>query len=644
MYKISVPISIESMHEDSLENDLRHYFDLFREGNIERVFIAVLSPVYEKKFDSDITSDKLKSVVRFFKERGMEVGIWIGGLGHGSGLSHEVSSEKKQYYSRLTGVMGESFEHGFCPLDENFKNDYMEAVKHAAALMPDLIMLDDDFRLNLRHYYFGCFCSQHMKEFYRLIDEEIPREKIESLIFKGGKNKYRDAYMEMSRKTLLDFAKSIRSAVSEIHSDIRVGICAAPDVWDMEGTDVIEISKALAGKNRPFIRAFGAPYHNPYVLTEAIENERLQMNWIKKSDNNIETFAEGDVYPRPRYNVPAKALQLFELALKCAGCSDGILKYMFTYDFKPGYENGYIENHIKGLEQQNRAETLFGNKQITGVSVYSAMHKFENFDFSESYESGMADRTVTAYQGFTADMLSKNSIPTCYEKSEYPVMVCGESAKYIPLERLENGAVLDAPAAAILSERGVDTGLLSLEKSQNCTGEYFYASEDTVNGFGNCRFYNISCDNRAEILSVLLPENMPGAYKYENNEGIRFLVFAGDFQFTPGSIMATGNANYFNNYYRKNQIITGIEWVGRKKLPVVSGNNPNLYMLSAYDENSAAFLLINLNMDDVFSPEVVLSRSYTGISTVNCSGALKGNTVRLSDIPAYGFAAFEVTE
>lgn len=143
------------------------------------------------------------------------------------------------------GVIGESFEHGYCPLDEDFVNDYLDVVRCIASYSPDIIMIDDDFRLNGRNYRLGCFCPKHLKAFYNIIGEEVPRNEIEKLMFTGGKNKYRDAYMKMTGKTLIDFAKKVRAAIDEINPTIRAGACMVFSTWDFEGVDGIEIAKPL---------------------------------------------------------------------------------------------------------------------------------------------------------------------------------------------------------------------------------------------------------------------------------------------------------------------------------------------------------------------------------------------------------------
>ena len=55
--------------------------------------------------------------------------------------------------------------------------------------------------------------------------------------------------------------------------------------------------------------------------------------------------------------------------------------------------------------------------------------------------------------------------------------------------------------------------------------------------------------------------------------------------------------------------------------------------------------LWNLFPDAVLSPVIALDKAYSRAEFINCSGSLDGDRVRLdADIPAYGFAGFEVFE
>lgn len=119
---------------------------------------------------------------------------------------------------------------------------------------------------------------------------------------------------------------------------------------------------------------------------------------------------------------------------------------------------------------------------------------------------------------------------------------------------------------------------------------------------------------------------------------MRFAVFAAEFRFTNDA------ANYYNNYYRQEQIVSVIEWAGGKKLPAFSAKHPNLYILAAKGEKSMSVLLINVFPDDVDEPVITLDKAYKNIKFAAGGGILKEDKVYLSDITSYGFAAFEVEE
>lgn len=640
MYKISVPIAIQSLRDNALNEDLNKYLEYFKNGNVARVFIALLPGVYQTSIENDISSYKFKKAIEFFKKADIETGVWLGGFGHGSELTHSKDSTgKRADYQKLTGVGGESFEHGYCPLDEAFEADYLNIIRDIAGLNPDLIMIDDDFRLNLRSYRLGCFCPKHLKEFYKLIGEELPRDKIEEAIFTGGNNKYRDAYLDLSEKTLMDFAKKIRAAIDSVNPDIRAGVCMVPTTYDFEGTDPISLSKAFAGSTKPFLRMFGAPYHDKYTLIRTIERERMELHWLKSAGEAVEVFTEGDVYPRPRYNVPSKSLELFEAALLCDGSSHGCLKYMFPYDYPIGYETGYIDKHIKNSEVMKHIQEIFKDKTPTGVSVFCQLHKIRDYIFPEQASSLHADSNQWAWDSWMdnwlSNLLSKNSIPTTFDKSEYPIAVMGEDARYVSCEMLSNGAVLDSVAAMILQERGLDTGLLKIEQANDSTGEFFIKEEDSVSFSYCCKINKMTVSDNAEILSLIMPSEAPGAYIYQNKDGIRFFVLAADFKFSNSS-------DYFNSYYRQKQVVESIEWVGKKRLPATLLKNPNLYIMTSKGKNSMSVLLLNIFMDEITKPEIKLSDEYSDIKFINCDGSLDGNTVYLSELGPYSFAAFEV--
>lgn len=636
MYKISVPVSFDSVTPENSS----FYIDVLKKCKAERVFFCGTGEIHTKDCRLYQSFDALKEVVRTFKAEGFEVGVWTNAFGHGVALLTENVSDEEHQFLQITGIRGESGRYANCPLDENFRSAYFKGITKIAELDPDLIMLDDDFRLNLRAgYYFGCFCPLHLKKYYEIIGEEIPKEKLEKLILTGGRNKYRDAYFKLMSDTLLDFAKETRKTLDKVNPNIRLGTSVTCEAWDMSGTTPIEIAKAFAGGTKPFTRVAGAPYWNGGDIILAIDFERAQQKWCENS--GVEFFSEGDTYPRPRYNVPSKMLELFEYALIANGGFDGVLAYIFPYLEKPSYEMGYAERYVKNGEMRDKITGMFKDKRPTGVQVLNVCGKIKDWDMPESLEDKIADKLIDSCYSPGWALLSANSVTTTFEKSEYPMLIVGENAKYIEKDSLRNGAILDISAAKILHKEGIDTGLLSDEPFEPF-GEYFINEDNEIRNIGAVGHRRISCSEKAEILSFYLPDKTPATYYYENSDGQKFFVLAFD-MLDSGIGYYDRNKNYMNNYHRQQQIIRMIKRLCGKKLPAMCEKNPNLYILASKGENGEmSVLMLNIFADDVISPIITLDRSYNEIEFLNCEGRIDGDKVYLSDIAPYGVAAFTV--
>ena len=629
MYKITIPLDTQTITDENISD----YISSAKKSGVYRIFIGGFGDISGKESPLNSDYERIKKIVATLK-KDFEVGVWVSAFGHGVVLSHD-QTEHKENFQQMVGVRGEVGIHANCPSDENFKKIYCEAVKKIALMAPDIIMFDDDYRFNWRRcYYMGCFCPNHLKEFYKRIGEEVPREKIEELIYTGGKNKYRTEYMKLMAESLKSFAKTLRDTVDTVDSSIRMAICTTPANWDSGGTDMIELSRIIAGNTKPFTRIFGAPYHDTNIIP-TIEVARMQFKWFEGTD--IEVVAEGDVYPRPRYNVPSKLLELFDFAMLANGSGDGIINYVYDYSQKPDYEMGYIDRYDKNAPVRDKIRDLFDGKKPVGVSVFNVIHKIENQEFPKKLLDLTVKRLLNLVSSPARYIISPNSIPTSYDKGDYPLLLLGENARYIKKEDLKNGAILDASAAKILCKNGIDTGIVSVEPA-DFIGEYFIKNDDTIRGINNSALMKIECSENAKILSRFTPHNTPAAYLYENDEGLKFYVLAYDMYYEAENY----NKNYSNNYYRQEQIIDAIQWLCGKKLPATCTKNPNLYIMASKDSSAMSVLLINVNLDDVISPEIKLDKEYSEIRFVNCTGTLNGDTVRLSDITPYGYAMFEV--
>lgn len=186
MHKIAIPISMSQVNENTLPIYLEH----LRRCKAQRVFLCGIGNIYMKTGRNHTDPESIRKAIRYFRDAGLEVGVWVPSFGNGHALSPiQGVTDDSVKYTQITGIHGESRENlSACPLDKRFVWDYCNGIQSVAELGPDIIMLDDDFRLNIRiKVHFACFCDLHLKEYYKRIGEVVPRQKLEQLILTGGK-------------------------------------------------------------------------------------------------------------------------------------------------------------------------------------------------------------------------------------------------------------------------------------------------------------------------------------------------------------------------------------------------------------------------------------------------------------------------
>ena len=626
---LSVPITFSALNRNTIDE----YIERFKALSVGRVFIYGLGSVHLPTSLIYTRREECKFAVDRFKEAGFEVGFWVDSFGHGRPLfSCYDDREADGEFTPMLSLDGESTPYALCPDGEKFSSAFMKGVREMATLQPDLIMLDDDFRFaRFGIQYLTCFCDKHIKDYYGRIGECVPRDKISDLIFSGGKNKYRDAYFDMISDTLLRFARKIRSAVDEVDPSIRVGASSVRETVDFSGTSQMEIARTLAGGTKPFCRLSGAPYGGTDVI-ECVEFVRLQLASLEGQE--IECMTEGDTYPRPRYNMPSKVLELYNMALSSDPLCTDRLDYLYDYTQPPSYESGYDERAHRLSPVLSAIRSAFCGKRRTGVYVYNKLHKIRDTRFKQTVEKSVVKRLHMTAENPAALYIAKNSIPTAFCDTGYPLCIFGENASDMDLSLLSRGAVLDARAAEILRDRGVDTGIVSAEYTV-AAGELFCGSDYPVVDVGSGAEMALRVKPGAEILSTFIPSGTPASYSYTNSSGERFLVLATD------TYLKRSKPNFAISYYRAAQLSEWIEGISGK-LPATCQGNPNLYIATAVGDGGLSVLLVNSFADEVISPTVTLDRKYSSIYSPFSDAYLEGDKVRLGDISPFGFALFTV--
>lgn len=597
--------------------------------------IAIAYPVQASHIIPENESlAELKKALDFFEERGAETVVWLGqSIGHSGARTNQVGKYRHLKYNTKGNI------EAICPLDENFINDYKILVKEIAKTGARMIMLDDDFRLGYRGGL-GCCCDVHMKAVCDEIGEYLTVDELHEKMLSGGRNKYRDAWLNVQGNSMYNFAHELRCAVDEINKDVRLSICCSPNSWDTDGFDVTKMVKIMAGGTKPFLRLIGAPYWGKLwqnqKIGEVIEYERMEMAWMNGKD--VEVFSEGDTYPRPRFATPAAYLECFDQILRADASSDGILKYMLDYFVNPDYEPGYCAAAERNRKLYEEIERLFADKQAVGVYPYTKEHILRDAELEGDNPNRVNDLQEALFSA-AARLAVRNSLPTAY-KGDGVKILFGEHARHIEKDELSTGCIIDIAAAKILEKRGIDTGTAEIGESKKFSHEYFPGENITAALRDEFEVYHVGHKPGARILTEYAAgdDRINGIYRYENKDGLRFFVIPVDAE---AEKLRRG---LFESYALRRLITANLEWLGRRKLcACLSGDFPYMYFMTKKKGNRLCVGMWNLFEDAAHGVKVNAADEIEKINYINCSGHIIDNTVILdSVIYPFEFAALEI--
>ncbi len=630
MYKLSVPIMASTV---TRENRGR-YADLCKEARVERIFLAggALEPPVPKD---------LKEKVSYFKAQGFEVGIWVDSLGHGLVLSHVEGADQASPYTQMVDLFGKQLHHACCPLDPDFIETASKRLCEYADTGADLIMLDDDFRLSNHGGDLSCGCPLHMERISKILEEPISLEELRPYMISGKKNKYRSAWLQAQSESLLELAAAFRKALDKEHSDTNLCFCTGPCLFDVDHIDVKKIVKVLAGNNPPLMRMSGAPYWaakpRRHTLPASIECARLTASFM--DDCGIERMAEGDVYPRPRYTCPASYMELYDQAVRVDGGYEGILKYMADYVAGPDFELGYFKFHQQSAPIYQKLPHLFPKGANRGVRIQIRPHTYEGADLD------LITRPDSR-SPYPADgaMLAGCGIPTIYRGKGFCNSVFGENAREYDLSLLKEGTILDATAAMILIERGVDLGIENAGTLFEHTVSFAHGKDATRKSLvteGTLRLIKPALKAGAEVeLFYSEPDGShPLAYRYENQKGERFLVFL----FEGASTLRL--CGLLRCPSMQELLASALPWLGRGPLPAACIGNPELYLMAEQTNDGLSLALFNCFADPLLEPTITLGEEYSALESFGCKATLQGKSIRIeSPVHAFTSAFFKLTK
>jgi hypothetical protein len=327
---------------------------------------------------------------------------------------------------------------------------------------------------------------------------------------------------------------------------------------------------------------------------------------------------------------------LYDAVTRIDGAYSGILKYMFDYVAGPNFETGYLKFHKYNEPYLKKLSDIFAEGANAGVKIITYPHTMKDADLDVS--------TLHVYSPCPADatMLGSCGIPTIYRGKGVCNSVFGENARLFDLSQLGEGTVLDAVSAIILTERGVDVGLKEYGRLVDKNISFLSTNDVEYKSFiskGNVKMLTpILKDSAKALLFSTEPNNTDTvAYKYENENGERFLVFL----FEGDSISdktQMRDSGLLKNYSTQKILAEELPWVARRALPAYCIGNPELYLMCKKDDSSMTVALFNCFADALVDPVIMLDEEYKTIECVGCDAKIEGRKIILTS-KLYGFTS-----
>lgn len=404
------------------------------------------------------TFDRIRRLIRFFKSEGFRVAFWTNTLGYGT-------ERTQAFETRFAGSLRLTAFHGstssaICTTDKPFRDACCELVRDLARAGADMILLDDDLVQSVRPG-FCCVCPGHLA----LMKQRTGRNCTPAMLrdsFTGAPNALRTTFMDVMGESLTDFCRALRSAVDEVDPAIPMGLCASYTHYDLEGVELSDLLRTLAGQGKPFLRISGAAYW-PVIAPRypgqdmggVAEFVRMQIGWLRESpDPDLTVIDENDPYPRDHSIVPAALCELYDAVMTANG---GVHrhKYMLCYG-ADRHDTAYLEAHIRNLDDHDALAEMFDGRTPTGVRVLHPMHLIREAGLPTPY-CGDGKLMSSFSHPMAGIFLSLLGIPTRYE-GEAPGIAFGADALGLTEKQRHTGVMLDLAAARILSDAGIDVG------------------------------------------------------------------------------------------------------------------------------------------------------------------------------------------
>ena len=610
-----MPLNTE--HVDEICEDIRCQYE---NGVAEcALFSMTLVPEGTPPVDKSLQyGEKYKVFKEKLKEKNLKSGILVqASIGHGYPLG--APSPFQKYINLNDGKQ----EHVCCPYDDNFCEHFKNVMATLASYEPDVIMVDDDFRLMFRTGN-GCACPLHMQEFNRRAGVDLTREELFEHLENDNQSVYAKIYIETQRDALLKGARAMRAGIDSVNPSLPGIFCGCGNNMEFAA----EIAEILAGEGNPVIVRInngnytpaGARNFSKICYRAAVQRENLE--------GKVQMIlAETDTCPQNRYSTGAQSLHAHMTGTILEGASGA--KHWITrlVDYEP--ESGVAYRKILGRNKGFYEKLADMVPELKWRGCRMPLADSSLYTFTKTGWGPLPDGT----DGWSMHVLERMGLPLYFSSKSGGAVFMAENAdkKFTDdqlLEMFKGPMFLSSDAASNLIDRGF--GEYMGIKVEPWEGPHPGFERLFVNGKlctaqqKNRQLIPINDEVRVDSMvyhtldRVHYTPLFPGSTVFHNSLGGMIVVFSG----TPITHFHFTTAFSFLNASRKQQMISLLKECGQ--LPLFYAGDEEFFLKVADMSDGRVFVcLFNIGLDPIEEIVLEAEKAFDIVQMLQENGSFK---------------------
>lgn len=605
-------MALDTEYIDEICDDIKRQYDM----GISGCALFKMTLVPEGKIPVNKAEIFCKEYMKFKKvldKQGIPNGILVQAtMGHGWSVNEMFP------YQRFTNLTDGEQPDIVCPYDEGFREYLYNAFVTITKCNPDMIMVDDDFRL-LIHGGKGCACPLHMKRFNELMGTKLSRVDLVSEIEKDTElgRKYYEVFVKTQRESLIEAAKVMRKAIDSVNPKQQGSFCCVGDI--VEFAD--EITEILSGEGNPrIVRINNAAYCKSDIkeVTESFYKGASQIQKLKPYADYI--LAETDTCPQNRYSTSASMLHTHYTGSILEGAMGAKQWITRLASFEPESGKAYREKLAKYSKFYEELARITDEIKWCGFNMpiyQTPQYSYHNEWYDKNFWYSCA--------------LNRLGLPV-YFSGENSGIICMEGDRHLSYSDEEIKSMLKG-CMFLASDTAM--GLIKRGFSEYIGADVieYQGKTPTSEVFSNGRSCGVQRDFKKiipksdKVVELSTVYNIvgdrkerlcPGVILYENPLGGKIYTFSG----TPKAPFELGSIFSFLNASRKAQFVE----IAKKanQLPVYHPGDEEIYLkVGTTQDNKLLCAMFNIGFDKIENVELVIADGANKIECLDCDGNWK---------------------